>query len=165
MWHISRCLSFCWPMFGYYIDVDEWMWWLMRRQSYQTRFSVISEVCLIMSKSDWKWRSEGLFWLIFKSCAVMPKWSLFFCLGFLFGESAFGQWYLTNIALTLSGVHKRKHPVTFLCRILGDIHLLNSSNTLYQKWRIKTLTRWPCLLAGSGCSIDFIWTRSTFIVW
>lgn len=85
-----------------------------------------------------------------------------FCLGFLF---AFGQWYLTNIALTLYGVHKRKHPVTFLCRILGNIHLLNSSNTLYQKWRIKALTRWPCLLAGSGCSIDFIWTRSTFILW
>lgn len=64
----------------------------------------------------------------------------------------------------LTGVHKRKHPVTFLYRILGDIHLLNSSNTLYQKWRIKALTRWPCLLAGSGCSIDFRWTRSTFIV-
>lgn len=164
MWHISRCLSFCWPMFGYCVDVDEWMWWLMRRHSYQTRFSVISEICLIMSKSDWKWRSEGLAYIQIL-CSYAQMKFCFFVWVFLFGAGAFGQWYLTNIAPTLSGVHKRKHPVTFLCRILGDIHLLNSSNTLHQKWQIKALTQWPCLLAGSACAIYFRWTRSTFIVW
>lgn len=110
-----------------------------------------------------KWRSFLPYIQILCSYAQIKF--CFFVWVFLLGAGAFGQLYLTNIAPTISGVHKRKHPVTFLCRILGDIHLLNFSNTIHQKWQIKALTRWPCLLAGSACSIYFRWTRSTFIVW
>lgn len=139
------------------------------------RVNVVADVTTVISDSVqcnlWSMFDYDKIWLTVEKGKSFLAYIQILCsyaqmkFSFLFGESAFGQWYLTNFALTLSGVHKRKHPVTFLYRILGDIHLLNSSNTLYQKWRIKALTRWPCLLAGSGCSIDFRWTRSTFIVW